>query len=418
MVSDLLIKSGYVTTLDIGSTKVCCLISKILSDGSIHIIGAGYAQAKGIKNGTIIHLADATASIQDAIMMAEEKAERRVESVVVNISSTQLKSTFAAGEIEISDNRPVSGSDVRKLIDAALQKADLQDQEIIHQIPLSYTLDGQDDIKEPSGLYGKKLSMVLHVISVPLSQIRNLTMALERCHVSIAAKAATPYASGLSVLSEDEKENGSTVIDIGGANASIAIFSNGFIRYAATLPLGGLLITKDIAQLLKTPLEDAERVKTLYGSAFLSPKDGQESINVPLIGEEEEGTLITLSKADLISIMVPRIEEILELTAGFLHSQEGIDFATRRIVLCGGSSLIPGLVEKSSAMLDAQVRLGKPMGIKGLPDFMPSTTFSTATGLLRYAANRRIQTEDKRIKPTTNTNSFIKRVTKWLIQNF
>ena len=216
-----LIKNGFVTALDIGSTKICCLIAKVLSDGSFHIIGSGYAQAKGIKNGVIVHLNDATASIQDAIMMAEEKAERRVESVIVNISSTQLKSTFAKAEIEIADNKPVSSNDVRKLIDLALQKAELSDQEIIHQLPLSYDLDGQNDITEPSGLYGKKLSIILHVISVPLSQIRNLTLALERCHVSIDAKVATPYASALAVLSEDEKETGATLIDIGGGNASI-----------------------------------------------------------------------------------------------------------------------------------------------------------------------------------------------------
>lgn len=413
-----LIKNGFVTALDIGSTKICCLIAKVLSDGSFHIIGSGYAQAKGIKNGVIVHLNDATASIQDAIMMAEEKAERRVESVIVNISSTQLKSTFAKAEIEIADNKPVSSNDVRKLIDLALQKAELSDQEIIHQLPLSYDLDGQNDIIEPSGLYGKKLSIVLHVISIPLTQIRNLSLALERCHVSIDAKVATPYASALSVLSEDEKETGATLIDIGGGNASIAIFSGGFIRYAAALPLGGLLLTKDIAQVLKTPLSDAERVKTLYGSAFLSPQDEKETLSVPLIGETEEGTLTTLPRSYLISIMVPRIEEMLELTNGYLKSQETDDYATRRIVFCGGSSLIPGLREKASAMLEAQVRMGKPLMMKGLPDFMPSTTFSTATGLLRYAANRRIHSEDKRIKPTTSSTSFIKRATKWLMQNF
>ena len=249
-------------------------------------------------------------------------------------------------------------------------------------------------------------------------RIRNLTLALERCHVSIDAKVATPYASALAVLSEDEKETGATLIDIGGGNASMAIFSGGFIRYAAALPLGGLLLTKDIAQVLKTPLPDAERVKTLYGSAFLSPQDEKETLSVPLIGETEEGTLTTLPRSYLISIMVPRIEEMLELTNGYLKSQETDDYATRRIVLCGGCSLIPGLREKASAMLEAQVRLGKPLMIKGLPDFMPSTTFSTATGLLRYAANRRIHSEDKRIKPTTSSTNFIKRVTKWLMQNF
>ncbi len=416
--SDSIIKNGYLTALDIGSTKICCLIARILSDGSLHIVGDGYAQAKGIKNGVITHLADAAASIQDAIMMAEEKAERRVESVIVNISSTALKSSYVEASIELPDNRPVSSGDVKKLIDQALHKIDLTDHEVIHQLPISYTLDGEENIQEPTNLYGHHLSVVLHVISVPLTQLRNLVMALERCHVSIAAKVATPYASGLSVLSDEEKEVGSTVIDIGGGLTSIGIFTEGFIRYTAMLPLGAHLITKDIAQILKTPIPDAERIKTLYGCAFLSPQDKKETINIPLIGEKDDGALLQISRADLISIMIPRIEEMLELTGSYLTAQDGCDFATRRVVLTGGASLLQGLREKTNALLEAQVRLGKPFAINGLPDTPPGASFATCTGLLRYAINRRIQTNDKEKTTTPTSNGFLRRMIRWLMQNF
>ncbi len=415
--SDPIIRNGYLTALDIGSTKICCLIARILSDGSIHIIGDGYAQAKGIKNGVIMNLSDASSSIQDAIMMAEEKAERRVESVIVNISSTALKSSYVEASIELPDNRPVSSGDVKKLIDHALHKIDLTDHEVIHQLPISYTLDGEENIQEPTNLYGHHLSVVLHVISVPLTQLRNLVTALERCHVSIAAKVATPYASGLSVLSDEEKEVGSTVIDMGGGLISIGIFTEGFIRYTAILPLGAQLITKDISQILKTPLSDAERIKTLYGCAFLSPQDKKETINIPLIGEKEDNSLLQISRADLISIMIPRIEEMLELTSSYLTAQDGCDFATRRVVLTGGASLLQGLREKTNSLLEAQVRLGKPFIISGLPDSPPGASFATCIGLLRYALNRRIQTYDKEKTPPCS-NSFFKRILRWLMQNF
>ncbi|MBP5534141.1 MAG: cell division protein FtsA [Alphaproteobacteria bacterium] len=412
-----LIKNGYVTALDIGSGKVCCMIAKV-SDDNIHIIGMGCAQSQGIKNGVIVNIGQAAGSIQDAIIDAESKAKKRVESVIVNISSPQLKSVYVSAQITIPDTRVIIPSDVRKVIDTALSKVDLKEMEIIHQIPVSYTLDGQSDIEdEPTGLSGKTLGVTLHLITAPLAQIRNLSMALERCHVWIAAKVATPYASALSVLSQSEKDNGTTLIDIGSGIASMAIFSNGFIRYAAILPLGGNLVTKDISYILKTPIKDAERAKTLNGCAFVSSSDEKATVTLPLIGEEDEASSTTISRKTLISIMLARIEQIFDFLKMYLMEQEKEDFATRRVVLCGGFSLTSGLREKASTLLDAQVRCGKPIYIKGLSEVLPMTTMSTAIGLLLYALNHRIQKEDKKIKQQQKEN-WIKRVFKWITQNF
>ena len=412
-----LIKNGYVTALDIGSGKVCCMIAKV-SDDNIHIIGMGCAQSQGIKNGVIVNIGQAAGSIQDAIIDAESKAKKRVESVIVNISSPQLKSVYVSAQITIPDTRVIIPSDVRKVIDTALSKVDLKEMEIIHQIPVSYTLDGQSDIEdEPTGLSGKTLGVTLHLITAPLAQIRNLSMALERCHVWIAAKVATPYASALSVLSQSEKDNGTTLIDIGSGIASMAIFSNGFIRYAAILPLGGNLVTKDISYILKTPIKDAERAKTLNGCAFVSSSDEKATVTLPLIGEEDEASSTTISRKTLISIMLARIEQIFDFLKMYLMEQEKEDFATRRVVLCGGFSLTSGLREKASTLLHAQVRCGKPIYIKGLSEVLPMTTMSTAIGLLLYALNHRIQKEDKKIKQQQKEN-WIKRVFKWITQNF
>ncbi|MBO5997429.1 MAG: cell division protein FtsA [Alphaproteobacteria bacterium] len=413
-----LIKNGYVTALDIGSGKICCMIAKV-SDDNIHIVGMGCAQAMGIKNGVIVNFAQAASSIQDAIIEAEGRAKKRVESVIVNVSSPQLKSIYVSAEITIPDTRVIIPSDVRKVIDTALAKVDLKEMEIIHQIPISYTLDGMSDIEdEPTGLSGKTLGVTLHLITVPLTQIRNLSMALERCHVWIAAKVATPYASALSVLSQSEKDNGTTLIDIGSGVASMAIFSNGFIRYAAILPLGGNLITKDISYVLKTPLKDAERAKTLNGCAFVSASDEKATVTLPLIGEEDEAASTTITRKTLISIILARIEQIFDFLKMYLLEQEKDDFATRRIVLCGGFSLTAGIREKANSFLDAQVRCGKPIYIKGLSEMLPMTTMSTAIGLLLYAVNHRIQKEDKKIKQQNKKDNWIKKVFKWIIQNF
>lgn len=413
-----IIKNGYVTALDIGTGKICCLVARV-SNGTVQIIGDGYAQAKGFKNGVVVNLNEAASSIQDAVMMAEAKSNRRIENVIVNISSPQMKSTYLTEEITLPDDRPIRSADVRLLIDKAIASFPLTDHEIIHQLPISFSLDGQTDIEEePTGLSGKTLGVCLHMISVPISVIQNLSMALERCHLSISAKVATPYAAALSVLSDSEKQNGATVLDMGFANTSIAIFSNGFIRYVACLNLGANLITQDISCILKTPMKDAERAKNLYGSAFGAPSDEKQVFNLPVIGEEDEGSLISVTKANLIAIMVPRIEEIFGYVKKFLDPQKRPDFSTRRIVLCGGGSLISGLKDKTDLLLEAKTRLGKPMNIKGLPENLPSTIFSTATGLLRYAVNQRIQKEDENIKPVGQEKNMIKRVIRWLIQNF
>ena len=416
--SDGLIKNGYVTALDIGSGKICCMIAKV-SDDNISVVGMGYAQSQGIKNGVIVNLTQAAGSIQDAIIDAESKAKKRVESVIVNVSSPQLESVYVSAQINIPESRVIIPSDVRKVIDAALSKIDLKEKEIIHQIPIEYTLDGQSDIsEEPTGLSGKILGVTLHLITVPLAQIRNLSMALERCHVWMAGKVATPYASALSVLTQSEKDGGSTLIDIGSGIASLAVFSEGFIRYAAILPLGGNLITKDISYVLKTPIKDAERTKTLQGSALFSSEDEKATVTLPLIGEEDDGTTTTVSKKTLISIIIARIEQIFDFLYMHLLAQEK-DFSNQRIVLCGGVSQTVGLREKAGAILNAQVRCGKPVYIKGISEVIPMTTMSTAIGLLLYALNHRIQKEDKKIKKQTNKQpNWIKKVLKWTIQNF
>lgn len=407
-------KNDYIMALDIGSTKICCLIAKIHTDGRMQIVADGYAQSKGITNGNITQINDAVPAIQDAICSAENKIDKRIHNVVVNVSSPAMKSNFATATIEMDDAHTITSSDVRRLIDTAVTSIDLKGQEIIHQIPLSFVLDGQGNITQPVGLSGNKLSVTMLIISVPLGQIKMLSAALERCHLNVVGKVATPYASALAVLSEEEKQMGATVLDLGGDNTGIAIFSNGYLRYADNLKLGGSLITKDLSQILKIPFFQAEKIKTLYGRAFLSPQDSDVEIPDTTSADDENPIL----QSHIIEIMIPRIEEMIELTQSRLSYLEGSDFATRYILMTGGSSQIRGLSEKTASILQARVKIAKPLTLNEKIDTSLANSFACATGLLRYFANRRIQMEENQTNTNINGNGYIKRIIRWLKQSF
>ena len=403
----------YLTALDIGSSKISCLVAKQASDGSFQIIGRGYAGSAGIKNGVVDDLEKASASIKDAVLMAEKTSDRRIENVIVNISSPQMKSSYAHAQITIPEGRAITAGDVKKVIDTAGASVDLTDMEILHKLPVAYQIDEQKEVTNPVGLHGKTLQVTLLLVSVPLAQLRNLTAALDRLNITVMTRVATPYASACAVLNDDEKQVGTTLIDMGGGLVSVALFGDGFLRYAGALPIGSSLITKDIAQILKTPFIHAERLKTLEGSAFLSPKDTREQISVPLVGSLGE---TKIPRSHLISIIIPRVDETFELIRAFLKEQENTAFATDKIVLCGGGSLLRGIQEKSTQFLRAQVKLSAPVLPKGIEDGTNWTTFSTCMGLLIYAMNKRIQLEAG--KKTWLNNGFLTRIFKWLIQNF
>lgn len=407
------LKPHYLTALDIGSSKISCLIAKTSPDGTFNIVGQGYAASSGIKNGVIDDREKAYSAIKDAILMAERQNDLQIENVIINISSPQMKSTYAEAELSIPDDRSIASGDIKKLIDMATESISLEGMEILHKIPVAYQIDDRQDVSNPIGLHGKKVSIKLLIISVPFSQIQDLNAVLERANLNVIARVATPYASACSVLTEDEKQIGTTLLDMGGGTISIALFGDGFLRYVGMLPVGASLITRDIAQVLKTPYANAERLKAMEGNAFLSPKDTKETIRFVLAGSDTE---TKIPRSHLISIIIPRIEEMLGLTRSFLNEMDNVAFATEKIVLCGGGSILRGIQEKSTQILKAQVRLSKPMLPQGVEEGANWTTFSTCMGLLIYAMNKRIQLESGKQK--LFNNGLLARILKWLIQNF
>ncbi len=408
---------SYVTVLDIGTSKICGLMVHVPADGKPEVVGFGYAPAKGIKAGAIVDLDKATECIGSVLAQIEKQADRQIDSVTVNISSSQLKSNHLYQETTIADGHPITATDVKHLVDGMVASCVSAEDEVIHTFPLGYVVDKEQGINDPRGLYATTLGAHVHVITIPETQLRNLVMVLDRCHVGIDMKVATPYASALAVLSDEEKEIGATVIDMGAGTTSLALFLSGGLVHLGLVARGGNAITRDIAQGLSASLATAERLKTLNGAAFLSPKDELERLIVPIIGEED-GSNIQIPRADLIKIIVPRLEEILERAGRVLDEKEVFSVAARRLVLCGGGSELQGLKEKSAALLNGNVRLGKPGTIKNLPNQFDSYTFVTCMGLLKYVL------ADYQRMPVEQFNGQVKqkgrlgKVMQWLIKNF
>ncbi|MDP7600055.1 MAG: cell division protein FtsA, partial [Rhodospirillales bacterium] len=263
-----------------------------------------------------------------------------------------------------------------------------EDRQIIHTVPVAYSIDGNPGVKDPRGMYGEKLGVNMHVITASTGALRNMTACINRCHLDIESRVVAPYAAGLASLVEDEKELGVICIDMGGGTTDLSVFFDGEIVYTDSVPFGGNHVTNDIARGLSTPVSYAERMKTLYGSAVPSPSDDQEAIKVPLVGEEDDGEN-QISRSMLVGIIRPRIEEIFERVREKLEPTGFEKAGARRVVLTGGASQLTGMRELAAEMLDKQVRLGRPNYVKGLAESVNGPAFSAPAGLIQVILKER-----------------------------
>lgn len=407
-----------IAALDIGSSKVCCVIAKISRDKRINVVGYGYNASKGIKNGIITDINQATLSVCNAVETAEQMANERIDRIIVNISGEKIKSIIKDATIAINKNRPVSESDINKVIEKGINKINIDDYELIHCLPTNYRLDMGDEIKDPRNIFGESLSVDILLGLVPEIQFRNLSTVIENAHLEVAEKAFSAYATGLSCLVDDEKEIGATVIDIGGGTTSIASFKHGHPVHFSSLAVGGNNVTNDIAWGLTTSFTHAERLKTLHGCAFMTQADKEETINVYPVGEEDDSSIKQVPKAELISIITPRIEEIFELVNDRLSEHGLRDISSHRVVLTGGGSQLSGIREVASMVLDKQVRLGRPKNVTNLPDILYNPSFSTAVGLLSFALNYTEKKPSKSSNKPVHSTGTIGRIFGWVKQNF
>ncbi|MBI3445424.1 MAG: cell division protein FtsA [Magnetospirillum sp.] len=376
-------RNGLIASLDVGTTKVCCFIAKIQDDGSPRIVGIGHQLARGMRNGAVVDMEELETSIRAAVDAAEEMAGDRIRAVAINISGGHPGSANVKVEVAMNGH-PVNEADIRRMLEHGRAHHESPERELIHAIPVDYTIDGNEGIKDPRGMFGDRLGVAIHVISAAIGPVRNLSTVVNRCHLDIEARVVSPYAAGLACLVEDEKELGVTCIDMGGGTTSIAVFLGGQLVHTDVIAVGGAHVTSDIARGLSTPVIHAERMKTLYGSAIPSPSDDREILKVPLVGEDEDGASNQVPRSMLIQIIQPRLEETFELVRSHLE-QGGFDkLAGRRVVLTGGASQMQGARDLAGLVLDKQVRLGRPVGLHGLPEAVGGPAFSTCAGLIRY----------------------------------
>jgi len=415
-------RTGPVAALDLGTTKACCLIARPetdeASEGDMKIVGIGHQVSKGIRAGTIIDMEQAEATIRSTVEAAEQMAEMQIRDVIVNISCGQPQSRLIAYEVSIAGHE-IGDSDIRRLLNPAGMPADQDaDREMLHAIPVGYSVDGNKGVRDPRGLVGDRLGVNMHTINAASGPIRNMETAIKRCHLDVSDKVISPYASALACLSEDEIKLGVTCVDMGGGTTSISIFFDGELVFVDSIPVGGGHVTNDIARGLSTPISHAERIKTLFGSAIPTPSDDMDLIQVPLIGEEETGEVNQIPRSLLVGIVRPRIEETFELIRNRLEETGFDKVAGRRIVLTGGASQLPGIREQAWTILDKQARLGRPLKMPGLAEAISGPAFSSSVGLLRYVGSRPEINSNNAYRPSEEPSGRFARLGHWLRENF
>ena len=376
--------SGAFGVLDIGTSKIVCIIGRCESDLSVRVLGFGWQKGRGVRGGGIVDIEEAERAIRAAVGAAEEEAGTRLRQVTVNLSAGQPRSQVFNVQWPVG-GRAVGETELRRIMAETRNRAAGEGRSIIHALPLDFGADDAQGVADPRGLHCEVLTGRVHVIDSATTALRNLDACLARCDLEIAELVSAPLAAGMSALVPDERELGVTVLDMGGGTTGMAVFAGGHLQHTCQIPIGGAHVTNDIARVLSTPVAHAERLKTLYGSAQSSPDDEREMLPVPAVGEDEH-QIGKVPRAMVVSIIRPRMEETFELAKQRLE-QEGLGHAAgHRVVLTGGASQLSGVMEMAQRMLGRQVRLGRPAAPRGLPDSACGPAFATAVGLLGWAA--------------------------------
>lgn len=409
--------NGLLAALDIGTTKMVCFIAKVDVTGDREVVGIGHQVSQGVHAGMITDIRAAERCILSTVSAAEQMAGENIDRVIVNMAGNKLSSQIVHTEVQMGGNE-ITERDIARLMDAAMQQCVAEDRTIIHCTPLDYILDGETGIKDPCGMYGKHLKSRFHVVSVSSTALLNLTNCLARCHLDVADLVVPAYVSSLACLTQDEMELGVTVLDIGGGTTSVAVFKEGHVIAVDSIPLGGVHITRDMAQGLSTDLANAERIKTLYGNVMVTSSDEREIIDVPN-ASGDENDMHYVPRAMLVKIIRPRVEEILEMAKQRL-SQKGLDaLSGSRLVITGGTSQLQGMKELASHIFGKQVRIATPEFIEGLAESTKGPAFATSIGMLQYAARQNSLDRfiSQKVEPS-NVKHYYQSFAKWLRENF
>jgi len=401
---------NLIVGLDIGTSKVAAIVGEINDSGEVEVIGIGSTPSRGLKKGVVINLESTVNSIQRAVEEAELMAGCEITSVYAGIAGSHIKSLNSHGIVAIRD-KEVSQYDINRVIDSARAVAIPADQKILHILPQEFIIDMQEGIKEPIGMSGIRLEAKVHMVTGSVSAAQNIIKCIRRCELDVDDIVLEQLASCSSVLTEDEKELGVCLIDIGGGTTDIAIFSHGAIKHTAVIPIAGDQVTNDVAVALRTPTQNAEEIKKLHACALTQLADVNEMIDVPSIGDRPSRQI---SKQNLAEIIEPRYEELMLLVQAELRRSGYEGLIAAGMVLTGGSSKVTGLVELAEEIFHMPVRLGFPQHVSGLTDVVQNPIYSTGVGLLIYGKDHFLSNEQLL---ETNEGIF-SRMKSWFQNNF
>ena len=397
--------------LDIGTSKVVAIVAELGLEGEIDIIGIGSHPSKGLKKGVVVNIETTVESIKRAIEEAELMAGCQIEQVYAGIAGSHIRGLNSHGIVAIRD-KEVFQADIERVIDAAQAVAIPADQKVLHVLPQEYVVDDQEGVKEPLGMSGVRLEAKVHLITCAVNAYQNIEKCIKRCGLEVEDIILEQLASGDAVLTEDEKDLGVCLVDIGGGTTDIAIFSEGAIRHTAVIPIAGDQVTNDIAMALRTPTPNAEEIKIKYACALGSLAQENETIKIPSVGDRSDRNLSRQALADVVE---PRYEELFSLVQAELRRSGFEDLVAAGIVLTGGTSKIEGAIELAEEIFHMPVSLGKPKNVAGLSDIVRNPIYSTAVGLLHYGANQ--QTRGVAKKPKQKSDGLINQFKKWFTGN-
>ncbi len=399
--------------LDIGTAKVVAMVAELLPDGRFEVIGVAQHESRGLKKGVVVNIESTVHSIQQALEEAELMADCKIKTVLTGIAGSHIRSFNSSGMVAIKE-REVTQADVARVIETAKAVNIPTDQQILHVLPQEFIVDGQEDVREPLGMSGVRLETRVHIVTGAVSAAQNIVKCVRRCGLEVQDLMLQPLASSMAVLTEDEKELGVVLIDIGGGTTDIAVFTGGAIRHTAVIPIAGDQITNDIAMALRTPTPDAEEIKLRHGVAKQVLADPHAKIDVPGIGERDPRTL---SKQALAAVIEPRLEELFLMVQQVLRESGYEELLSSGVVLTGGTSLMPGIAELGEDIFMKPVRIGVPDYAGGLADMVRTPRFATAMGLLHEARaqqlrGRRVASQSGGLKQTLN------KMKEWFLGNF
>ncbi len=399
--------------LDIGTSKIVAIVGAVTADGGIEIVGLGTHPSRGLKKGVVVNIESTVEAIHRAVQEAELIAGCNIHSVYAGIAGSHVQSQNSEGVVAVR-GKEITEPDMERVIDAARTVAIPQDRRTIHVLPQDYSVDEQDGIREPVGMAGVRLEARVHLISAAVNAAQNIERCIQRCNLVTEDIILEQLASSYATLTEDEKELGVCLVDIGGGTSDIAIFTGGAIRHTAVIPIAGDQVTNDIATALLTPTQHAETLKIKYACALQKLTSEDEVVNVPSVGDRPPRELSRLMLAEVVE---PRYEELFNLVLDEIHRSGFAEIIPAGIVLTGGTAKMEGAVELAEEVFHMPVRLASPKGVSGLTDITDNPIYSTAVGLLLYAVKQQKRNGGEGADQNADIG-LLSRITEWIKGNF